>query len=474
MVRQAGTAAFAFLARSMQQITTFILTLMAARYLSPAEYGVYTLSILFVMFLQTLIYSGFFNYMLRAKGDNREVVDTSFWLILALSIVGSALLYFGAPFLSRVFDAEKMRPVLQILALTQPIVALTAWCSAVLMRDRKLRLHFNIMISQNIIALVAGIAILVALQSVFALVVYRVVRAASGALLYVGLSGVRPGFCFRRDIAWDAVRFSSNLYGTRILGFASNYGADLALGLIFSTAEAGLYRFGSRLAMGAIDIVGQPMRSFALTQFGSAHREDAEFSPIVERFSSATLVLMGLVAGTILIFAEDVVREFFQPEYAGALVVTYAIAARALLGVGNSLVEPVLASSGYTRQVFWHFAVWTTVQIALIPVAAQFGLGVLAWASAAAIFAASLSGLRLLSHYCGVEARRVVEVMAEATVFVIVYTLLAALTRETAQTVIGAGELSLFFALAVCCLLGISVLYFAIRRKTLDLGVFAG
>lgn len=473
-LRRVWLAVFAFSARSLQQITTFVLTLLAARFLAPAEYGVYTLSILFVTFLQTLIYTGFFHYVVRAKGDEKQVVDTCFWLILGLSGLGSLALFAGAPALARLFDAPDMVLVLRLLATIQPAVAVTAWCSSVLMRQNRMKLHFNIMIAQNLISLVAGVAILVIWQSVFALVAYRVARAFSGALMYFYFSKVRPGLSATWATVRDAMKFSYGLYGTSILNFFSNYGADLALGLLFSTAEAGLYRFGNRIAMGAMDIIGQPMRSFAITQLGAANRNDEPFGPILKRFASTTLILMGCVAGTLLVFGEEVVTMYFQPAYVGGLVVAYAIAMRALFGLGNYFVEPVLASSGQTNLVLAHNGTWTLIQTAAIPLAAGFGLAVLAWTGAVLALFSSFTGFWLISRYGGVEIRPVLIGMLKASVIVIAYVVVAGLVHDVVLGEIGAGNLALFVSLGLSGLLGLGLLFIAAYQRTLDLRVFSG
>lgn len=472
-LQQGASAAVAFGARSLQQITTFVLTLLAAGFLSPAEYGVYTIAILFVTFLQSLIYSGFFHYVVRAKGDEREILDTCLWLTIGLSVAGGGGLALGAPALARAFNAPDLELVLRLLAALQPITAVTAWCSSVLMRHGRMRLHFNIMIAQNLCALVAGVAILFAWQSVFALVAYRFVRALSGALLCLGLSRVRPGMAVRRSIARDAVRYSYGLYGTQVLNFFSNYGADLVLGLMYSTAEAGLYRFGNRMATGTLDIVAQPMRAFALAQFGAANREDRPFGPVLRRFCAAMLILMGFAAATIVVFAEDVVRLFFQPAYGGALVVTYALAARALLGLGSAFVEPVLAAAGRTGAVLAHNAVWTSAQALAIPLAAGFGLGALACAQAAVAAASTVGGLWVQARLGQIDMRPVLAAMARASVFVLGYAALAYVARWAVAGGDGLDRQALLLGLALSGLAGVATLLAAIRWRVLELRVFS-
>ena len=469
-LRRGGSAAFAFGAQSLQQVSALVLTLLAARFLVPAEYGIYTLSALFVGFVEVLIYAGLFHYVVRAKGDERAILDTCFWMILGFATLGTAALWLAAPAIARAFDAPELALVLRLLALLNPLAAVAAWCSSVLMRQGRMTTHFNILIAQNLIGLVGGVAILVAWQSVLALVAYRALRAVAAALLYAAFGRVRPGLSVRWDVARDAARYASHLYGTRILNFIAQYGADLALGLLYTTAEAGLYRFGSRIATGALDVVAQPMRSFALAQFGAAHRQGLPFGPVLERFSSTMLVLMGCVAGTIAVFGEDVVRLLFEPAYAGGLVVLYALTARALLGLGNAFVEPVLAAKGRTGLVLRHQALWTTLQTASIPLVAGLGLGALAWSRAAVALATSAAGLHLIARAGGIGVRPVLRATAKAALFALAYTLVAAALRAS----VGAEGSALLLSLALAALAGTATLLAAIHWRVLELRVFSG
>lgn len=132
--RRGAAAIFAFVARATQQLSTFVITLLAARFLTPADYGVYALGIVFVTLIQTLSYTGFYHFIVTAREDDRAVEATSFWLLAALSVAASALLALAAPQIAAVLHAPELCRVLQLLALVQPVAGLGAWYSAVLLR----------------------------------------------------------------------------------------------------------------------------------------------------------------------------------------------------------------------------------------------------------------------------------------------------------------------------------------------------
>jgi O-antigen/teichoic acid export membrane protein len=468
-----ANAGLSVFARSLQQATTLILTILAARYIAPAEYGVYTLSVIFVTLAQTLTYTGYFQFVVTQKGEEKSLLDTLFWLIAGLSTLSAVVLYLAAPALAAAFGAAEMEPVLRLFAYVQPFAAIAAWCSAVLMRQRRFRLNFSVMIAQNALALVGGVVLLVLWQSVYALVAFRYVRIVSGALFYLPLTGVLPGFAFSRALAVSATRYASALYGARSLNFFSRYGADLALGLVFSTAEAGLYRFGNRLATGALDVIVQPLVSFSLAQFGHANRTGRPFGPILVRFLGTMIVVLGVAAATVALIVAPLVEVAFQPAYLAAVGVTYALAARVVLNTGGALVEPTLAAAGRSGRAMGFAAAMAVVQLTAVVVAAPFGLVALAWTQAAGGLVTSIAGIWYVRQVTGVALDGLAPVLSKAAAIVGLYAAGALCLWLAAESDLGRDVTALVVFVAASGVLALLALALAAKVKAFYLSIFS-
>lgn len=396
-------AAFAFSARAMQTLSAFVVTLVAARHLTPQVYGVYAIVIVFITLIQTLTYTGLYHFIVTSKGEDRAVLSTGFWLVTGATTLAALALALTAPGLAALFDAPELTAVLLALCALQPLAGAGAWSSAVLLRRERMQAHFAVMFVTALAALAGGILALVLWQSLWALVAYRAIRVISANLLYAAILRERPAFALDRALARAALRYSGGLYGGRLLGFLSRYSGDLLLGLFFSTAEAGLYRFGARIAAGATDIVTQTMQSFALGQLGAAARAGRDLAPLVTRFTGTTVLLAGGVATTVAIIGPAAVDVWFDPAYLGAVAVIHAMSARAVFGIGLTMLDPVMAALGKTGAVM-RLNLWLTLAgIALALATAPFGLAALAWSQAALAALASLLALRAIAREGGVD-----------------------------------------------------------------------
>lgn len=475
--RRIALALFSFVSRSLQQVSTFVITLLAARFLAPAEYGVYSLGVVFITLIQTLTYTGFYHFIVTSKLDNRIVLGTSFWMLTGLATIAAATLASAAYPIAWIYDNRELGPVLIFLAAIQPVAGINAWYSATLLRRQAMNLHFIIMFAQNAIALVGGVVMLWLWQSLYALVAFRYLRVLSGLFLYVLFGRDRPSLAFDRAVAVKATGFSGGLYGARLMTFLSRYSGDLLLGYFYTTAEAGLYRFGTRVASGGIDIVAQPMQSFALTQLGSAARQNLTLEDPLKRFVGSITVLTGLVASVLIVFAPGVVSNFFDPAYMAALVVTYAMAIRSVTMVGTTILEPVMAACDQTSIVMLFNGAWTGITAATVFLVAPFGLEPLAWSQAGVATLASLSALLIIQRKGKVPIGKALQGLLLALGLVLSYglSLYFGWAYLSGAFFTGVNSVTtLICGLTFASVLMICALFIAVRARVFTLGVFSG
>lgn len=471
--RRSGLALFAFVARSLQQISTLVMTLLAARFLAPSDYGVYSLGIVFIILVQTLTYTGFYQFILNAKQDDAIVLSTCFWLIVGLVSAASLLLALAAYPIEWLFRAERLGTVLLLLALIQPLASIGAWSSAALLRRKAVVLNFTVMFFQNLIALIGGSLLLWFWHSLYALVAARYLRVFSGAVLHAALGRDWPRIRFSRNLAVEATAFSGGLYGSRILGFLSRYAGDLLLGVFYSASAVGLYRFGNRVATGATDILTQPMSSFAATQFGTASRDGTALAPILARFSGTIALLTGMIGAVLVVFAGDVIAAFFRASYQGALAVTYAMALRGIAGVGQLLIEPVFSALGRTSWVLMFNLLTGVVAVTAVFVATPFGLEALAWGQALVVLAATGLAFHLMRRRGGVDVSLAVRNFLAACALSLGYGLVLSVVRRLLSTVFSQAEL-VATGLAFAAVIGGLVLLLAARLRVFSLHAFSG
>ncbi len=372
-VSGALTALTGFLSRASNQIATVIVTLVATRYLDPTEFGVFALGSIAATLIRTFLYSGAFEYLLRAP-DARDCSTESLAVNLLLAVALSALIGVATLVGSHLFAAGAVAAILLALLPSNLIAAVSAWREALLLRSVRLRLYYGLTTLAELIAMAVAIGLLVAGFKVGALV-WQVYARNLGTLIFYFLTGrgtlsARFSWArFRQVLNWSVSRYAAVL-----VGFGANYGADICLGIFLSPAATGLYRAGSRIVTGVSDLFSQPARTIAMTLF-SARSARGERSDMLwpNVFVVAAGIGWSALAGLAVVASSLVPLALGDQWRAAAALVPILCVARAF-AMFDGIVGAVLVASNEQRPLFYVQCVTAAITLLLIVAAAPFGL----------------------------------------------------------------------------------------------------
>lgn len=151
------SAADAFLSYGV----TFIVGIVLARILTPAEYGLIGIVSIFTTVLMGFVDSGFSNSLIRKTEVTDEDYNTMFLVNMIMSILMFVLLYFCAPAISRFFNIPQLVPVTRVMGLLMIFQALSIVQYTILSRriDFKTKAKANVLsaICSGIIGIVMAI-----------------------------------------------------------------------------------------------------------------------------------------------------------------------------------------------------------------------------------------------------------------------------------------------------------------------------
>ena len=96
------------------------MTVLTARYLMPAEFGIYMLAVVFAELGLVFSYSGFFHYLINSSRPDKQVSCTLFWIHLGIGTATGMILFIAAHPLAWVFKSADLAPVILVFACLQP------------------------------------------------------------------------------------------------------------------------------------------------------------------------------------------------------------------------------------------------------------------------------------------------------------------------------------------------------------------
>ncbi|OYU35994.1 oligosaccharide flippase family protein [Novosphingobium sp. PASSN1] len=335
-----GTALIAMAARVSGQFAMVAVTLVATRHLGPADFGVFAIAGALIMLARTMLYTGPFEYLLKApEAQGPQVVTACLLATIAVAAGWTLLLAalgLAAPLL---FQGSGVASVILMLAPSVLLAALSAFAESAMLRSGAVRRYYAITVVAELGAALGAIALLLAGWGLWALVAQIYVRAV---LLILALGGLGPRHAFARPARGEVravLHWSLSRYGSVFVGFLANYSGDLVLGVVLSPAAAGLYRASNRMVTALADMFVQPAGMLALTTL-AAHRargarqdQDAQAQGAWLRLTGLFAVLGWPALAVLALFADRLVPLVLGPAWAaaGPVVAVFCLARMAAL-----------------------------------------------------------------------------------------------------------------------------------------------
>lgn len=223
------------------QGVTFIVGLVLARLLSPDEYGLIGICLIFTTVLNGIVDSGFSNALIRKKDVTDEDYNTMFTTNMAISIVLYVLLFISAPFVSDFFHRVELIALVRVTGLILFFNALSITQVTILTKNIDFKTKTKASLVSAIISGVIGIAMAFMGYGVWSLVAQQLSKQLLYTLCLWVLSKWWPRFTFYKDSFKYMWGFGWKLLASGILNNVWNQLYQVVIGRCYTSSTLGHY-----------------------------------------------------------------------------------------------------------------------------------------------------------------------------------------------------------------------------------------
>ncbi len=226
---------------------SLIVSIVLARLLIPEDYGVIALTSVFISFTDILIQGGFSTALIRKENVNEDDYGT----VLTTSIIIAAVLYgiifFCAPFISKIYESQILCPVLRIVSLNLFCQAFSAVRTAVISREMKFKTLFACSISSTAVSGIIGIIFAYLNFGVWALVAQQLIQQFFLTLILYFKVKIKIKFIISKRSIMEMFPFSIKILLSSLLSFIGDSMYSLAIGKVYSVDDLAYYQKGSQI-----------------------------------------------------------------------------------------------------------------------------------------------------------------------------------------------------------------------------------
>lgn len=381
---------------------SFVVSLVLARLLSPADYGAIAMLTVFIAIAEQFMTCGFGNALIRKPDCTHLDYSTAFYFNLAVSLVCYALLYAAAPWIASFYKIDILCPVLRISGLTLPIGALRLVQNAIL--NKKLKAEKSAVI-QLVSATVSGaIGIFMAVKGfgVWSLVAQQL----SAGIVSVIILWIASEWYPRIEFSMGSLRYLWN-FGSKMLltGIISSTYANIysiVIGKFYDGSSLGVFNRGQRFARLFPEVTESVLGKYSLPILSQLQNDNERLIHVYREFIKlACFIAFPAVCMTGLL-AEPFVRLVLTEKWMDSVIYIQIFAVTALFFPANSINLNLLQTYGRSDYTLKAEVIKKTIGLATVFALLPFGPIYLAVGACAmdvlalvvnAYFAKKLSGL---------------------------------------------------------------------------------
>ena len=258
--------------RSVQPIVTLIL----ARILSPADFGVVGVAMIAIGLAQIFQDFGLGKTLIQRETEVEKSANIVFWTNLTFSILIYLVIFLTAPLISIFFHEPKVIDVLRVLCFQIILFSLITVHQALFQRNFQFKQLFFIRLFSSAVPGFISIPLALYGFGVWALVFGTLIGAVVQVLLFWKFSKWRPQLSCDFQLAKQLFGFSAWVVSEAFLGWIIMCGDSIVLGHFLGVKELGIYRTGVIFLTLIFGIFFNPILPIAYSAFSRLQANQVE------------------------------------------------------------------------------------------------------------------------------------------------------------------------------------------------------
>jgi len=409
--------------RSSVQIVQFGISLVLARLLSPAEFGMVGMLMVFTALAQVFLDAGFSSALIQKKEVTQEDLSSVFYLNILMGSALTALLYFSAPYIARFYNQPELESLARISSFTLLIGSFAAVQYAQISREMNFKLLSKVSFLSAIVSGGVGISMAFMGYGVWALVWQGIVGAMSRMVFIVFFNRWIPSLTFSSRAVRQLFDFGSNIFAARLLdaGFQQIY--TLVIGKVYSATDLGFYSRAKRLQTLTVQNLSASFNSVLFPVLSQVQDDPVRFERGFRKaLRISTFFNVPLMLG-LAVMASPLILFLYGEKWAEAASYFQLLCLAALPIPINQLNNNALMSLGYSGKLFWLSVIKKTVSIIIIAVTFRHGILALVTGSIVGAFIATFIGCYVTGRIIGISLLRQIKDIAPISIISVVMAL---------------------------------------------------
>ena len=355
-------------------VTRAIVAIFIARLLTPDEYGLAALALVFASLVMVFSDLALGAALIQRKTLSAVDKDTAFWTTMGAGVIFTVL---GAALsgpIASLYGQPDAQPLLLVLSLSFLVSALGATQQNLMLREMDFK---RVEVLPMIAALFGGFAAVIAAfygAGAWAIIVQQVVTVIMTTILVWMRSEWRPRFAFSGASLRDLGGFSAYMLGQRILWYVQVNGDRFLIGRFLGTSALGIYAVAYNTMLVPASKLGGPLQRVFSPAFSRIQDEPARIAATWARVARLLAFVTVPALGGLVVVAPDFVPLVLGSHWEAAVPVVQILAWVGIVQAIQVINMDILLARGRSRTMFRLAIVVTSAHMVAFVVGLQWGI----------------------------------------------------------------------------------------------------
>lgn len=293
--------------RVWSQIVGFIIGIVLARLLTPEDYGLVGISMIFIAFSNVFIEAGFSNALIRKLDRTQTDYSTAFHFNVIMGVVMYLVLFVSAPFIADYFDDQQLIPLTRVVSITVILNSLCVVQNAILTAELRMKEQAIINIAAQIPSGLFAMYLAYRGLGVYSLAVQTVLSAFIRTLMFWIMARWLPTMEFSRESMCYLWGFGSKLIGANFLGTVFNEIYSVLIGKFVGKSDLGSYSKGRSLSSQADSICNGVVQKVAIPLLSKYQNDTIVLKQKYRELTMMITCVMTLISGILIVVARPLI-----------------------------------------------------------------------------------------------------------------------------------------------------------------------
>ncbi len=241
------------------RFSIFVVSIVLARLLTPADFGLIAMLSVFFAISSSLVESGFTHALIREKTISEVDKSTVFFINLIMSLLMYTILWFSSPYIANFFKQPELLWLARVMGIDILLKSLIIVQRAVFMQSLRFKLLSSVDIGVSIITGIAAVFLAYSGLGVWSLAIKYFLSSLFVSIIFFIINPWLPSSFINKDSFNRLFGFGSKLLITGLINTFYNNIYNLTIGKFFSADILGFYNRASLLVNQSITTISMAL-----------------------------------------------------------------------------------------------------------------------------------------------------------------------------------------------------------------------